>query len=171
MITKDLNDFKEFLDINGTDYHVIISEVKPYIDSNTTTHYLMVCVPKVEAYQPIQDMYDNYSDTYIVIFWVVLVIAIITFLVISSLIHITTKKISKHLKDIEKVFSRIVNRGLFPVITKTYRDSKLDKAKKTMPGLINRCRERIEKIKLDEEEFSYYEWEITRPNDRFLFQE
>mmetsp|Transcript_29089 Transcript_29089/g.28790 ORF Transcript_29089/g.28790 Transcript_29089/m.28790 type:complete len:194 (+) Transcript_29089:393-974(+) len=163
-------DIQKFTDINGTEYHMTVAKVTPYENISNITHYLLTCVKQKEAYQPISDMKDNFRTTYDIIFWIIVTVAIITFAVTLVLIYFATKNLSRDLKEFELLFLKIVNRGLFPDMTKKISLEKIQKARDFMPTLVDGCEKFVDMLKNQEEQFSFFEWGDTRPCDSFLYE-
>ncbi|CAG9314094.1 unnamed protein product [Blepharisma stoltei] len=165
VVNPDDTELNTFKDINGTVYYYVIEPVRPYADITNVTHYLLVCAKKENTLKPRDDLSNNFTKSYKIIFWVVFSIAITVFIIIALFIHFITSKISAQLKRIDKVFYKIIRRGLFSSITKGQNTAKLEEYQNGMESIVDSVLEKIEFIKFKEEKFSYYEWGITRPKD------
>ncbi|OMJ68675.1 hypothetical protein SteCoe_33816 [Stentor coeruleus] len=160
----------DFTDINGTLYYTIKHDITPYIDSKNITHYLLVCAKKIESEEAKNSIENNFSKTYIVIFWVVLSIAIIVFILVGLLIYFVSRKLSFQMKMIEKIFGKIIRRGLFPKMAKGIYFNKLEDSSKGIETLVDACKIKVQRVKDLEENFAYYKWGLTRPNDVLMYQ-
>lgn len=165
------NDHYFFNDVNGTAYIMTKHDVTPDENQNTATHYVLICANLLESKEPINTITNSFEDTYVIIFYVTLTIGILVFLSITILIYFSTRKIGIQLKMIEKVFSKLIRRGLFPKMTRGISFEKLENNSKGIESLVDACKERVLKIKNAEERLNYYNWGSTRPNEELLFVE
>lgn len=161
----------DFSDVNDTLYYTVKHDITPYIGSKNITHYLLVCAKKTETEVAKNSIEKNFSETYLVIFWVVLSVAIIVFLLVGLLIYFVSKKLSFQMKMIEKVFGKIIRRGLFPKMAKGIYFNKLEDGSKGIETLVDACKIKVQRVKDLEENFGYYKWGLTRPNDVLMYQQ
>lgn len=162
----DKYDIKNF---NNTDYIVVLYKVHPPFNISLTSHYVIVMANTTEMQVPLDDLDASYHKSYKLIFWFVLCTAIIVFIITILLIYIQSKGISFQIKLVEKVFERIVNRGLFPIITKDTDFDKLDQNSQGIEKLIRSMKISIENLNSKEKNFSMIKWKNTRPDNNNIF--
>lgn len=122
------DELQEFKDMNDTEFYFVRSFVKPYSNyPDNITHYLLVCAEQEEVKSSVDDLEDNYEESYLLIFWIVVCGAIITFLAIAASVWYSTKKVSRQLMIIEKLFTKIVFRALFADVTRGISFEKVDR--------------------------------------------
>lgn len=124
------DELQSYNDINNTEYYFVRSFVKPYPeDPDMISHYLLVCASKEEIISPVGDLEDDYEESYLLIFWIVVCGSIITFLAIAASIWYSSKRVSKQLMIIEKLFTKIVFRALFADVTRGISCDKVDRVR------------------------------------------
>lgn len=158
----------DFTDANGTSYIMIKQNVIPFDDGNVT-HYLLLCALKKESSTQANLISSNFSTTYNAIFWVVLTISIIVVITITILIYLISKKLKVQFKMIEKIFNKIVRRGLFPKMVRGTFFDKIDRNSNGIESLVDACKKKVEDLQTMEEKYSFYKWGFTRPDDELLF--
>jgi len=122
------DELQSYKDINGTEYYFVRSFVRPFDKfPENISHYLLVCSSKEEVTSPVGDLEDDYEESYLLIFWTVVCGAIITFLAIAASIWYSSKKVSRQLMIIEKLFTKIVFRALFADVTRGISCDKVDR--------------------------------------------
>ena len=124
------DELQSYKDINDTEYYFVRSFVKPYTEYPANiSHYLLVCATREEVISPVGDLEDDYEESYLLIFWIVVCGAIITFLAIAASIWYSSKKVSRQLMIIEKLFTKIVFRALFADVTRGISCEKVDRVR------------------------------------------
>jgi hypothetical protein len=122
------DELQSYNDINNTEYYFVRSFVRPYTENpDVISHYMLVCATRDEIISPVGDLEDDYDESYLLIFWIVVCGAIITFLAIAALIWYSSKKVSRQLMIIEKLFTKIVFRALFADVTRGISCEKVDR--------------------------------------------
>lgn len=169
--TSESGSRHDFSDVNNTEHIMVKHDISPFSDSDNITHFLLVCAKKNESDSGRDSISKNFSETYTVIFWVTLSIAVVVFLTVGILIYFVSRKTSHQLKMLERIFGKIIRRGLFPKMTKGVYFHKLENNSKGIETLIEACKEKVQKIKDLEENHAFYKWGFTRPNDQLLYQE
>ena len=166
--TADDGSQHTFHDVNDTEIFMVKKNIySDYTGENIL--YLFLCAKRDEMDEPTDDIRENFSKTYSIIFWVTVTIAIIVFLSIIALVYIKSRTTGNQLKLVEKIFAKIVRRGLFPKMTKGIYFNKLDNNSKGIESLVEACKEKVSKIREKEELHSYYKWGYTTPNDELLY--
>ena len=158
--------------MNGTNYVMVKYNVMPFADSDQITHYLLVCAKTNETQVAINQIINNFSYTYTVIFWVIISLAIVVFLSIALLVYFGSKKVSMQMKLIEKLIWKVIRRSLFPNITSKIEDKSYEKLERNSQGietLIGACKDKINTLTNLEKKYSYYQWGTTRPTDELLY--
>lgn len=122
------DELQEFEDMNNTDFYFVRSFVRPYTnDPELISHYMLVCAEQEEIESSVDDLDDDYENSYLLIFWIVVCGSIITFLTIGASIWYSTQKVSRQLNIIEKLFTKIVFRALFADVTRGISCEKVDR--------------------------------------------
>lgn len=158
----------DFTDSNGTAYMAVKQSIQPKGISNIT-YYMIMCAEKNEMHDPIVKIQDNFSNTYVMIFWIVISISAFAFSLISVLIYFVSRDLSKKLKRVEKVLARLIRKALFPRVTRGLSLGKLENTSKGIESLVEALKDKFHKIEDIEDSFSRYNWGNTRPNDILIF--
>lgn len=154
---------------NKTIYKVVKYAVKPYFNSENTTHFVLVCMNYTELLERVDGARENFYKTYVVIFFVILAFGLFVFITIALLLRIVARKVGKQFSRVEKVFLSIVTRGLLPDLTNNVSFVKLKDNDKGIESLVSACEEKVKLIKLREEMFAYFDWKGCRPTDDLLY--
>lgn len=166
---EDLEKRYDYTGTEGKFWMCYKNSVRPYLTNSNVTHYAMVCFNEAEAEKPIDTISESFSDTYTLIFWVVVGIGLLVFILIVVLIYIYSKSLGKDLRIIERTLDRIAMRGLFVDITKEVHNYyELPYAEKNMKELVVSLEEKIHDIKSFEHRFIRFYWGPTRPNDELV---
>ncbi|OMJ70935.1 hypothetical protein SteCoe_30970 [Stentor coeruleus] len=158
----------DFTDSNGTAYMSVKQSIQPK-GINNITYYMIVCADKNEMHDPIVKIQDNFSNTYVMIFWIVVSVSSFVFSLISVLIYFVSRDLSKKLKRVEKVLARLIRKALFQRVTRGLSLGKLENTSKGIESLVEALKDKFHKIEDIEDSFSRYNWGNTRPNDMLLF--
>ncbi|OMJ89012.1 hypothetical protein SteCoe_8929 [Stentor coeruleus] len=162
----DKYDIKSF---NNTDFICVLYKVQSPYNISFTSFYIIVMANVTDMKAPLDDLDLSYNKAYVLIFWFVLCVALTVLIITLFLIYFESKGISFQLKLVERVFEKIVNRGLFPIITKGVKFDKLDQNSHGIEKFVKSMKIYIEKLKIREEEFSLVKWEKTRPDNQNIF--
>jgi Cache domain len=167
---KSLNDGNFFyFTRNNTNYIAIKYSIEPYPNSSAVSHYLIACADTDEIIVPANNFYNSYSDHYSLIFILVITVASAVYAIIIVLIHCLSKNLSKKLKEINRIFAKIANRGLSSNITQEVDLNQINTDDSDLKNLISAVKTRVYQTKEAEEKFSYFKWGSTRPKDVFYF--
>lgn len=165
------NSRHKFTDVNGTEYYLVKQEISPLFDSDTVTHYLLLCADKYEMEESTRSIDKKFDDTYDLLFWITIAFGIAIFLSIIVLIYFVSRKYASQFKSVEKVFGKVIRRGLFPRITRGMDYKKLEMNSRGIETLVEACKDKLNAIDDSEYNFSSYNWGLTRPNDYLLYNE
>ena len=168
---SSINSQHSFTDKNNTKYKLVKHDISPFFYSSESTHYLLLCVPMEEINEVKMDIDDNFDETYVIVFWVTLSIGITVFITITLLIYFVSRKSANQLKLIEKVFGKVIRRGLFPRITRGMDYKKLEENSRGIETLVDACKDKLNRIEEIEENFSSYSWRLTRPGDQLMYND
>ena len=163
------NSRHSFTDSNSTEYKLVKHDISPFYSTSEPTHYLLLCVPVKEINEVKADIDDNFDETYVVLFWVTLSIGVTVFITITLLIYFVSRKAANQLKLIEKIFGKVIRRGLFPRITRGMNYKKLEANSRGIETLVDACKEKLNRIEETEQSFSSYSWGLTRPGDHLMY--
>ena len=165
------NSRHSFTDKNNTLYKIIKHDISPFFFSSEPTHYILLCVPMEEINEVKKDIDENFDETYVILFWVTLSIGVTVFITITLLIYFVSRKSGGQLKLIEKVFGKVIRRGLFPRITRGMDYKKLEANSRGIETLVDACKEKLNRIEETEQSFSSYTWGLTRPGDHLMYND
>jgi hypothetical protein len=154
---------------NKTIYRVVKYDVKPYFNSDNTTHIVLVCMNYTELVDRVDGIREKFYETYIVIFFVILAFGLFVFILIALLLRIIGRKVGKQFNKVEKIFVSIVTRGLLPDLTNNVNFVKLKDNDKGIESLVSACEEKVKLINIKEEMFMYFDWKGCRPSDYLLY--
>ncbi|OMJ90120.1 hypothetical protein SteCoe_7611 [Stentor coeruleus] len=158
----------DFTDSNGTAYMSVKQSIQPKVIGNIT-YYMIICAEKNEIHNPIDKIQENFSGTFVMIFWIVVSVSAFVFSLISILIYFVSRDLSKKLKRVEKVLARLIRKALFPRVTRGLSLGKLENTSIGIESLVEALKDKFHKIEDIEDSFSRYNWGNTRPNDMLLF--
>jgi hypothetical protein len=160
-----------FNDKNSTHYQLVKQDILPFYSETSPTHYLLLCVQQKEINKAKDDIDSNFDETYIILFYVTLSIGIAVFITITLLIYFVSRKSANQLKLIEKVFGKVIRRGLFPRITRGMDYKKLEMNSRGIETLVDACKDKLNRIDESEQSFAGYNWGLTRPGDHLLYDD
>lgn len=160
-----------FKDVNGTEYQLIKKNITPFFDSDSITHYLLLSVTTKEIDKTKNDIDSSFEETYLILFWVTISVGSTVFLTITMLIYFVSRKYANQLKLVEKVFGKVIRRGLFPRVTRGMDYKKLEMNSKGIETLVDACKDKLNRLDDHEHSNSSYNWGLTRPSDYLLYNE
>lgn len=150
-------------------YILIKYTINPYKDINHTTHFLLAFADKNEIVAPVESFSISYVEAYTMIFIIVTVIAAIVFFFIAGALQLTTNSLSKKLKMVKKIFAKISQRALLPEVTRNISFNEIERNRKGIESLVMATKIKVNRIRDTEERYSYFQWNMTRPNEKFYF--
>lgn len=134
------------------------------------THYLFSCSSKISYSIFSQKPEDVFKKTNSDIFWIILGIAFGVFLLTVGIIFWISRKINAEFNVLVKTVYGICTKSIFPD-TLSYFKYSAEEHQKHLFGLGSKGIEKIEKLQCKEKEFFGFTWGVTRPNDKFLYNE
>ena len=164
------NSTYNYQDGNGTSYIMTKNNITPFLNSSDITHYLFLCAKVNESEVAFTQIINNFQETYTIIFWVTISIAIFVLIWLIISVFFVTKKIKFQLKLFEKIFEKIIKRGMFPKMTSKINFKKLDSNSTGIETLLNACKNKIQNIKVREDQYLHNNKKsFIRPQDELLY--
>ena len=165
VLNSDPGDELSFIDINGTEYYMIIEHIIPNHGLSEVTHYNLIMIEKNEVSDSTNKLYEKYKYINNVLFWTVFSIIIAINLFVLTFNYFKVNYIMYQLNTIEKTLKGILRKALFTRSAGNLNIRKLENNDTGIEDLIEGCKYKIKLINRKEDDFSFYNWQLTRPID------
>ena len=157
----------QFVDGNGTSHELLKwSIIMPHTNQ---AYYLLIVTDTYNIEEQIRQIQNNFSQSNNAILWVVVGLGITFFAIMITLVYFISKNLARKLTRIEKLFSKLIRKALFPRASRSLNVDRVQMKCQGIESLITAVRDKLNSLEDIEDKHSKYVWEITRPSDKLFY--
>lgn len=169
VLNSQPGDYFSYTDINGVDFYMVVNHIIPYYELSEVTHYNLIMISKTEVNDPVDNLYNKFKDVNFALLITVIAVIITVNFFVFTLIYFIVRDIMFQFQVIQKLFRNIIRRALFTKPAYYSNIAKMEKFSSGIEDLVEGCKYKIQLLNEKEDDFSYFKWPTTRPNDINLY--
>ena len=152
-----------------TTYLMIKYNIKPYPNSNITTHYLLACADINETIEPVNYILNTFQDSTSILFTIVAIITSILLLSIILTLLFLSISLSKKLGIIKRLLTEVAYKEVYQHTTKQFSFYKIEVIQNGMEEFVDAVKYKINQLTEINNLYSYYYWGSGRPQDTYYY--